>query len=318
MADYGVSMDLMDQISALGPDADPTVVQALSNRLQALGAKHSGPQDLMPQDVQNAPGVAVFEEGFGDFADSLVGSLHEAVNLLGEPQEPVFTDEDALSVLPPRRGLLDADPAKQRILVLPTGSLYGLRADSTEHMELEEFVQQGGVIVCFTQPYGDDFSALPVPQGEELLAAGFKQDLSCFANSAYPTMEHPILSGIAGKSVTAGFDGFFRKAPASASVLLRRTISGQPCLIAYPVGKGWVVASTMYEDWAYANGQSTKDGRTLVANILSWAKDPGRAIPSPEVSRSARFPFPLCPPEVNSASATIGTSRVLRGLTSSI
>ncbi len=145
-------------------------------------------------------------------------------------------------------------------------------------------MEAGGVVVCFTQPYGDDFSALPVPAGETLEAAGFKQDLSCFANSAYPTMEHPILSGITGQTVTAGFDGFFRTLPSNATVLLRRSISGEPCLLVYPVGQGFVVASTMYEDWGYANGQSTTDGRALVANMLSWAMAPNEAMPVTNLS----------------------------------
>ncbi|MGA9750650.1 MAG: hypothetical protein WBS54_02560 [Acidobacteriota bacterium] len=113
--------------------------------------------------------------------------MREPVAVLEEPQEPVFTDDESLSLLPPGRGLLEADPAKQKILVLPTGSLYGLRADSTEAQALKGFVEGGGVVVRFTQPYGDDCSALPVPAGQTLQAAGYKQDLSCFADSAYPT-----------------------------------------------------------------------------------------------------------------------------------
>ncbi len=84
--------------------------------------------------------------------------------------------------------------------------------------------------------------------------------------------------------MTAGFDGYFGTIPSSATVLLRRTVSGEPCLIAWQVGQGWVVASTMYEDWAYSNGQSTRDGRSLVANILSWAKNPAGTIPTTNLS----------------------------------
>jgi hypothetical protein len=217
--------------------------------------------------------------------------------MLEEPQEPVFTDEQSLAALPPKRGLLDADASKQKILILPTGSLYGLRADSAEHSALQSYVEQGGVVVCFTQAYGDDFSALPVPNGEELLAAGYKQDVSCFSGSAYPAMDHPVLSGITTlqmgcnggacgmrPGITAGMDGFFRKAPGNAVVLLRRTISGEPCLIIYQVGQGYVVASTMYEDWAYGNGQSTKDGRSVLANILAWARAPGQPMPATNLS----------------------------------
>ena len=284
MADYGVSSSLMEQLAVLDPNTDPTVAQAMYARLETLEEKYSGPQNVMPEDVKNAPYVSVWENGFGDSARSLVEGMREPVQMLDEPQEQVFTDEESLAALPPKRGLLDADAIQQRILILPTGSLYGLRSDSMEHQALQGFVEQGGVVVCMTQPYGDDFSALPVPAGETLEAAGFKQDLSCFSGSAYPTMDHPILSGITSNSVTAGFDGFFRTIPSGATILLRRTISGEPCMILYPVGQGYVVASTLYEDWGYANGQSTADGRSLVANIIAWAKNPDLVIPTTNLS----------------------------------
>ena len=284
MADYGISSSLIEQLAYLDPSTDPSVAQALYDRLEVLEARYSGPQNLMPQDVTKAPDVAMWTRGLGGSARSLVEALREPVKVLEEPQEPVFMDEEALSLLPPGRGLLDADPAKQKVLILPTGSLYGLRSDSMEHQALQGFVEQGGVVVCMTQPYGDDFSALPVPAGETLEAAGFKQDLSCFSGSAYPTMDHPILSGITSNSVTAGFDGFFRTIPSGATILLRRTISGEPCMILYPVGQGYVVASTLYEDWSYANGQSTRDGRTLLANIIAWAKNPDLVIPTTNLS----------------------------------
>jgi hypothetical protein len=279
MADYGVSSSLFERLTYLPEGTDPAIAEALYARFESLEQRYSGPQNMMPDEVERAPAVAVWEKGFGDSAVSLIESLQEPVKILEEPREPVFTDEESLAALPPTRGLLDADASKQRILVLPTGSLYGLRRYSVEHSALQSFVEQGGVVVAFTEPFGEDFSALPVPSGEKLTAAGFKQDLSCFAGSAFPTMEHPILSGVKGAVVTAGFDGFFRKVPSNSTVLMRRTVSGEPCMIVYPVGQGYVVASTMYEDWAFANGQSSFDGRTLVANIISWAKNPGATIP---------------------------------------
>ena len=261
------------------PSTDPSAVESVDTRLKLLLSKYSSGQDSTQQEIESAPSIAIWTEGFGYAAQSLVESFAEPVKAIEEPEEPIYTDEQSLADLPPSRGLLDADPTKQKILFLPTGSLYGLRADSMEHAALESYVEQGGVVVAFTQPYGDDFSALPVPAGETLEAAGFKQDLSCFSGSAYPTMDHPILSGITSNSVTAGFDGFFRTIPSGATILLRRTISGEPCMILYPVGQGYVVASTLYEDWGYANGQSTRDGRTLLANIIAWAKNPGLTIP---------------------------------------
>lgn len=284
MADYGVSSSLMDQISALDENSDPATAQILYDRLDGFMTKYSGPQNVMPEEVEAAPFIAVAERGFYDSTKSLIESLGEPVKLLEEPRERVLDDEESLSILPPKRGLLDADPAKQKILVLPTGSLFGLRKNSIEHAVLQSFAEQGGVVICFTQAFGDDFTALPVPEGEELLAAGFKQDVSCFGNSAYPVLDHPILSGITSSNVTAGFDGFFRKVPSNATILLRRSATGEPCFIVYPVGTGWVVATTMFEDWARINGQSSRDGESMVANVISWAKDTGNDIPETDIS----------------------------------
>jgi hypothetical protein len=168
MADYGVSSSLMDQLAAMGPNADPAVAEALYARLESLEGKYSGPQNVMPHEVEWAPVVAIWEKGFGDSARSLIEGMREPVKMLEEPQEPVFTDEESLALLPPHRGLLDADVSKQKILVLPTGSLFGLRAASMERQGLQSFVEAGGVVVCFTQAYGDDFSALPLPAGQTL------------------------------------------------------------------------------------------------------------------------------------------------------
>ena len=137
MADYGISSSLIGQLATLDPGTDPTVAQALYAKLEALEAKYSGPQNRMPQDVAKAPQVAVWDKGFGGSARSLVEAMREPVRMLEEPQEPVFTDEEALSLLPPERGLLDADPAQERVLVLLEGISYCSRSGLEETQRLK-------------------------------------------------------------------------------------------------------------------------------------------------------------------------------------
>ena len=252
------------------PDDTMSVKMGSSSKVssEVESGDHSLPGLSADNAFADAPDVAVLEDGFSDQAtEYIANALTLSADLWDAPSG------ESPEMRPGRP-----------VLFLPSSSLSGLGNNLFTKSFLYDYANRGGVVVCMTQPYGEDFSALPVPSGEELEAAGFKQDLSCFANSAYPTMEHPILSGITATTVTAGFDGFFRKIPGNATVLLRRTISGEPCLIVYPVGQGYVIVSTLYEDWGYANGQSTADGRSILANILTWAKDPDQPIPVTNLS----------------------------------
>jgi hypothetical protein len=72
MADYGVSSSLFDQIAALDPNTDPSVAEALYSRLEAFEQKYSGPQNMMPKEVEEAPYVAVWASGFAEGARLLV------------------------------------------------------------------------------------------------------------------------------------------------------------------------------------------------------------------------------------------------------
>ncbi|MEW6609918.1 MAG: hypothetical protein AB1414_21140, partial [bacterium] len=85
---------------------------------------------------------------------------------------------------------------------------------------------------------------------------------------------HQVLSGQSSATISASVDGYFTSYPDSTTILLRRTKNNEPAMIMYPYGQGLVIATTMYEDWAYGNGQSTEQGRALIRDIISWAKKP--------------------------------------------
>lgn len=69
-------------------------------------------------------------------------------------------------------------------------------------------------------------------------------------------------------------DGYFSSYPANSTILLRRNANGQPAMIIYPYGNGYVVATSLYTDFAYSHSQANQEEINLVRNIISWAKKP--------------------------------------------
>ena len=76
-----------------------------------------------------------------------------------------------------------------------------------------------------------------------------------------------------------GIDCYFTSWPENTTVLLTRRANGMPVMIKYDYGNGTVIATTAYEDWGFTHGQSSRDGRALVRDILAWAKEPNKPIP---------------------------------------
>jgi hypothetical protein len=160
-----------------------------------------------------------------------------------------------------------------RLLVIPSGGLYGLDSSEIFKATLAEYVNRGGTVLSLTQAYGAELAALPGrPTGY-----GWMEDTSCFTKAFYIERFHPFMSGqdVADGTSDAEVDGYFTGLPAGAEVFLRRTRNGQPGLVMYPFGAGRVIATTVYTDWAYANAQAAMDGRHLVRDILAWGVEPG-------------------------------------------
>lgn len=159
-----------------------------------------------------------------------------------------------------------------KLLVVPTGGLYGLNNSEMFKASLTEYVNRGGLVLCLAQYYGQEFSTLP----GEISGYGWIEDQSCFNQAFYIEKYHQFLSGqdVANGSSDAAVDGYFITYPSETQVYLRRTRNGQAGLIKYPYGNGQVIVTTIYTDWAYTNAQATMDGRHLVRDIISWAKDP--------------------------------------------
>jgi thiol-disulfide isomerase/thioredoxin len=200
---------------------------------------------------ETAPKIAVLHKGFPTSIINLLASYHETATYVG-----VDFSQD----------LADNYP----ILIIPSGGLYGLDSLSTFKSNLEQYVENGGSLIVFSQQHGYEYNVLP---GGNLSGFGWIEDQSCHHHSVYIDTYHPILSGQDSVTSDVTVDGYFTKYPENATILLSRTKNGMPAMLMYEYGNGTVIASTIYTDWASTHYQATQDGKNLVRDMIAWAKD---------------------------------------------
>ncbi len=172
------------------------------------------------------------------------------------------------------------------LLIIPTGGLMGMSNSGNFKLLLTDFLERGGMILCFAQQDSLDFQALPIPVGESLHAMGWRNSQSCYQGSIYFSQTGPIFSGQTSQRISAGVDGGFSSFPAGTSVLIRRTANQEPALIAYPYGVngGAVYLSAAYPDWSLLHGACTLSELKLVRDLLSYLKNIHLQIPMFDVS----------------------------------
>ena len=163
-------------------------------------------------------------------------------------------------------GILEEYP----VLVIPSGGLYGLDNSEAFKRSLEEYIQNGGTVIVFSQQHGYEYNALP----GNISAYGWTEDQSCQWRSSYIDTYHQILSGQDSATCDIVVDGYFGNWPENSTILLRRSRNGMPCMLMYEYGNGRVIATSIFEDWGYTHGQKTQDGIRLVRDLLAWAEDP--------------------------------------------
>ncbi len=203
-----------------------------------------------------SPDVAVLSNGFVDeSADLLLKKLQEPVREIKE-------DFNANAL------------ANQPVLFIPSGGLMGMEKSTFFKSALDEYVKTGGTLIVLAQQNGSDFSVVPTPDGRPLAAYGWTEDQSCFWNGTYVDTYHQMMSAISTASVSAGVDGYFTSYPENSTILLRRTVSGQPAMLMYEHGRGRVIVSSFYSDWGAAHAQVTKEEIAIVRDMISWVKKP--------------------------------------------
>lgn len=177
-------------------------------------------------------------------------------------------NEDARVIRP---GDLSPELVKDMsLLIIPSAGLYGMENSVFFKAVLDEYVRQGGNILVLSQQHGQAFSIIPGGLG----GYGWVEDQHCQTNSSYIDTWHPVLAGQTRSAPSLNVDGYFTKYPAITTILLRRTINGQPAVLMYPYGSGYVIAATVYTDNAYTRGEASEDERRLIRDIVTWAKSP--------------------------------------------
>ncbi|RKN74922.1 carboxypeptidase regulatory-like domain-containing protein [Paenibacillus ginsengarvi] len=233
----------------LDPDRDKVYMDII----HALGDKQLIEQ--IPE-LAGAARYAMLAAGFAGTAFELMVKLHEPVRLITAD----FNPRDLLTY--------------QKVLIIPTGGLYGLDKSGTFKDRLSEYIRLGGTCICMSQQHGYDFSALP--GGIE--GYGWAEDQSCHAHSVIITAPHPVFAGQEGDGMDVAVDGFFTAWPEDAQVLLRRRINGQPAMLTYRYGEGRVIVTSAYADWGIGFNQLTKDERLLMRDTFSWARLAGQEV----------------------------------------
>jgi len=216
-----------------------------------------------------SPDIAVLANGYyNEMRKLVIEKIGEPVRIVDHTFEPYLLDE-------------------QKVMVIPTGGLSGLSHSTIFKNKLLEYVKNGGVVICFSQQYGYDFNALP---GGKINAYGWQEDASCYAKAAYIENFHQVLSSQDELYPDIKLDGYFTDYPDGTTVLLRRSKNQMPAMIIYNLGKGAVVAASIYSDWGYLNGQASLSEINLVRDLLRWAKS-GKNLPEYKTGESFESPI---------------------------
>ena len=216
------------------------------------GAKKGIKEFHLSEEVSAGPDVAVLRGGF----------FEQWLGLLADFQEPAFP-ADPRSIA----GMENTKP----LLIIPSGALYGLAHSTFFQAALADYARSGGIIICFAQQQGEDFSALPVPPSQSIHAVGWSKDFGPLFRASTIRSRHPILSGMKRTAPEIETEGYLASYPEQTKILLSRR-DGKPTLILYPFGAGWVVVTTLFSDVSHGQGHLHRDEKKLVRDLLSWAK----------------------------------------------
>jgi PKD repeat protein len=203
-----------------------------------------------------APGIRD-EQKAAVLSGGFFWAAEDFAEMAGEPTQWINPDFDPV-----------ATAADYPVLIIPSGGLYGTENSPSFRARLEEYARLGGTIVAFSQQHGYEYGALP---GGELAGYGWSEDNSCFHSSLYLSEYHAVLSGFDENRIDAHVDGYFSSWPDEARLLLSRTANGMPAAVLYPFADGYVLATTIYDDWGTGQGQQSADSLVLLRDLLTWA-----------------------------------------------
>ncbi|MBI4778400.1 hypothetical protein HY792_05730 [Candidatus Desantisbacteria bacterium] len=174
-------------------------------------------------------------------------------------------------------------------LIIPSGGFFGLETSEILKYKFREYVNDGGVLVCFAQQQGYEFSCLP----GTISAYGWNEDQSCWQNAAYIDTDHPIFASQEDATLDAGIDGYFTQWPNDATILLRRTKNQMPAMLMYKYGSGTVIASTLYSDFSSGHNMASKEEIKLINDLISYVEGINKPIPEYQSEDTIQIPVTI-------------------------
>ena len=231
-------------------------------------------------DLHDAADVAVLATGFASNAAAAL----ETAGIRYKVVAPEFDPQEILR--------------RQKVLLIPSGGLAGLSASELFRRRLVDYVYGGGRLLVFTQPTSAEWAALPgagAAAGEGppggcaapsckmpgwLSAFGWQEDTGWFTTTrldAEAARGTPLMALVRSSPLGVGSDGFFVSLPDGGRALTTEAASGRPTTVLYPVGEGWVLATSTFTDWKAMVGGLNPDERTWLQLLLRWAESGFRA-----------------------------------------
>lgn len=210
----------------------------------------------LPEGTSSPIKVAILNTGFvAALARLLLQDLGERVTLIELNFDPVVV------------------ATQYPVLFIPSGGLFGLENSTFLRVRLEEYTRRGGTIITLAQQHGYEYRLLP---GGAVNGSGWQEDVSCLSTPLDVAADHPSLAGFDHSRFSAQVQGYFTTIPTQSISLFTRSFDHQPVALIYPFGQGWVMATTLYEDWASATGQISPDIHIFLRDLLSWAIGPAK------------------------------------------
>ena len=239
--------------------------------------------DLYPTNLENIAlkinkdsGIAILDTGYSRHAGMFFG-MFLPVRMINESEVP-----DNSSAI--------------RLLVIPSGGVTSIENREKIRVVLKNYVKEGGTLLVLSQRVGSDYSILPVPDGKPLTAYGWLEDQSTLSSSSILSSMHPILSRLTSSTLNFNIDGSIESFPDRSKPILRNRVSGQPVMIVYKYGKGTVIATALFTDWAYMHQRATWDEINLFTGLIKWTGlTPGELSTqnNPITGNKALIPVPL-------------------------
>lgn len=224
--------DQPDDSALLGDDLYPTNLESITLK------------------INNDSELAILDNGYSRHAGNFFG-LFLPVRMITENEVPELS-----SLI--------------RLLVIPSGGVHSIKNTERFSIILKDYVKEGGTLLVFSQRQGNDYSILPAPEGKPLAAYGWIEDQSTLSSSSTISMIHPIASMLTSSVLNINIDGSIESFPDKSKPLLRNKVSGQPVMIVYKYGKGTVIATTLFTDWAYMHQRTTWDEIKLFSGLIKW------------------------------------------------